>query len=105
MKHQPLAKTLQGLRDKGWEVMHGRFPGEYLVTAASYRDELPTPEHVPRAWWPHPTYRTLRQIVLLANGDKVSRAWTREGVPWAGAREQQITAAQLAAYADEHAAR
>jgi hypothetical protein len=98
-------KLIDALKDAGWRLHPGAFPGNYRADAPCMDTDRPTPDcirhrldhmgqPIPGTSGPYPfdTYQPVRQVWFnVDQGGRVTHLETRTGVPWVGARSRTVS--------------
>lgn len=77
------------MAEKGWTRVEGAAGVMFQHPRSGER--YPKPNYIPESMYPGPDAWRLRQIVFHIRGDRIGKIWAREGVPWAGSREREMT--------------
>lgn len=94
-KRAALPDVVAALKRHGWaQTGRGVFaPSEPLV--------LPTPDHVPDAWWGAAMYTDHRILSIVPRTERAASYWTSDGPPWVGAQECKVSAADAIEFITE----
>jgi hypothetical protein len=108
MPRLDVVQVLAVLAECGWQLQRPNLPGQ-VVLAGSPGNRV---EHESPQWakestrtWGFPTYRVLRNVSFLTDGNRVTAAFTTVSeAPWVGSRTCQVSNTRALAFIAEHGA-